>query len=77
MKLILFSKMLKDRTIDELADLAVDLGIDGYDLAVRPGYAVNPDNVGQALPAAAATLQQPSSKSLPETTRPFWPLPAP
>lgn len=57
MKLILFSKMLKDRTIDELADLAVDLGIDGYDLAVRPGYAVNPDNVAQALPAAAATLR--------------------
>ena len=55
MKLILFSKMLKDRSIDELADLAAVLGIDGYDLAVRPGHPVNPDNVAEALPRAAAT----------------------
>lgn len=57
MKLILFSKMLKDRSIDELADLAAVLGIDGYDLAVRPGHPVNPDNVAEALPRAAATLR--------------------
>ena len=50
MKLILFSKMLKDRSIDALADLAASLGIDGYDLAVRPGHPVNPDNVAAALP---------------------------
>jgi sugar phosphate isomerase/epimerase len=53
MKLIVFSKMLSDKTVEELADLAEDLGIDGYDLAVRPGHPVNPDNVTQALPAAA------------------------
>jgi sugar phosphate isomerase/epimerase len=58
MKLILFSKMLKDRSIDELGDLAVALGIDGYDLAVRPGHPVNPDNVSQALPRATATLRE-------------------
>lgn len=57
MKLILFSKMLKDRSIDALADLATSLGIDGYDLAVRPGHPVNPDNVAEALPRAAATLR--------------------
>ena len=57
MKLILFSKMLKDRSIDALADLAASLGIDGYDLAVRPGHPVNPDNVAEALPRAAATLR--------------------
>ena len=57
MKLILFSKMLQDRSIDELADLAVDLGIDGYDLAVRPGHPVNPDNVRQTLPQATATFR--------------------
>ena len=57
MKLILFSKMLKDRSIDALADLAAFLGIDGYDLAVRPGHPVNPDNVAEALPRAAATLR--------------------
>ena len=49
MKLILFSKMLKDRSIDALADLAASLGIDGYDLAVRPGHPVNPDNVAEAV----------------------------
>ena len=57
MKLILFSKMLKDRSIDALADLAASLAIDGYDLAVRPGHPVNPDNVAEALPRAAATLR--------------------
>ena len=57
MRLILFSKMLKDRSIDALADLAASLGIDGYDLAVRPGHPVNPDNVAEALPRAAATLR--------------------
>ncbi|HJP29314.1 MAG: TIM barrel protein [Candidatus Latescibacteria bacterium] len=57
MKLILFSKMLQDRSIDELADLAARLGIDGYDLAVRPGHPVNPDNVGEALPRAVETLR--------------------
>ncbi len=57
MKLILFSKMLKDCSIDELADLAERLGIDGYDLAVRPGHPVHPGNVGEALPQAAATLR--------------------
>lgn len=53
MKLIVFSKMLSDKSVEELADLADELGIDGYDLAVRPGHPVNPDNVTTALPAAA------------------------
>jgi sugar phosphate isomerase/epimerase len=57
MKLILFSKMLQDRSLEQLADLAVALGIDGYDLAVRPGHPVNPDNVATALPQAATTLR--------------------
>lgn len=57
MKLILFSKMLQDRTIDELAQLATSLGIDGYDLAVRPGHPVHPDNVASALPEAARILR--------------------
>jgi sugar phosphate isomerase/epimerase len=52
MKLILFAKMFKDHSLEELADLACDWGIDGYDLAVRPDYPVNPDNVGTALDQA-------------------------
>lgn len=57
MKLVLFSKMLQDKSIDELADLASSLGIDGYDLAVRPGHPVNPDNVADELPAAAERMR--------------------
>ncbi len=53
MKLIVFSKMLKDLNLEQLIDFAKELGIDGYDMAVRPGYPVNPDNVEEALPKAA------------------------
>jgi sugar phosphate isomerase/epimerase len=53
MKLIVFSKMLKELGITELIDFAQELGIAGYDMAVRPGYPVNPDNVEEALPKAA------------------------
>lgn len=48
-KLILFSKCFKDKKVDELIDIAADLEVDGYDLCLRPGYAVNPDNVGHSL----------------------------
>lgn len=44
MKLIMFSKMLKEKSPVELVTLAKEWGLDGYDLCVRPGYAVNPDN---------------------------------
>jgi hypothetical protein len=44
-KLIVFSKMLQELGIAELIDFAQELGIEGYDMAVRPGYPVNPDNV--------------------------------
>jgi sugar phosphate isomerase/epimerase len=52
-KLIVFSKMLKDLGIEQLIDFAKELGIDGYDMAVRPGYPVNPHNVEEELPKAA------------------------
>ena len=50
MKTILFSKMLKEKTPEELVKLALTWGIDGYDLCVRPGYPVNPDNALEELP---------------------------
>jgi len=56
-KLILFSKMLKEKSVEELAVLANELGIDGYDLTVRPEYPVNPDNAATALPAAVAVMR--------------------
>ena len=58
MKTILFSKALKDRSVGELVELAQSLGIDGYDLCVRPGYAVNPDNAAAQLPEAAALFRR-------------------
>ena len=56
MQLIVFSKMLKEKSIAELIDLAQRHGYDGYDLAVRPGHPVNPDNAAAALPQAQAQM---------------------
>lgn len=56
MKLILFSKMLKEKSIAELAELAPQLGLEGYDLCVRPGYPVSPDNAAIELVKAVRLL---------------------
>jgi len=56
MELVFFSKSLQDHNIDALIRRGHDLGVDGYDLCVRPGYAVNPENVAEALPSAAQKL---------------------
>ena len=56
MRLIVFSKMLKQKSVAELIDLAQRHGYDGYDLAVRPGHPVNPDNAAAALPQAQAQM---------------------
>ena len=58
MKLIVFSKMLQEKSIAELIELAQRHGYDGYDLAVRPGHPVNPDNAATALPQAQTQMEQ-------------------
>jgi len=58
MKLIVFSKMLQEKSIAELVELAQKHGYDGYDLAVRPGHPVNPDNAASALPQAQTQMEQ-------------------
>ena len=58
MQLILFSKMFKDRSIDQLVELAQEHGLDGYDLCVRPEYPVNPDNASEELPEAVSILRR-------------------
>ena len=58
MKLIVFSKMLQEKSIAELIELAQRHGYDGYDLAVRPGHPVNPDNAAAALPQAQTQMAQ-------------------
>jgi sugar phosphate isomerase/epimerase len=52
MKITFFSKTLKPYDVDEMVEIGARLGLEGWDLAVRPGYVVNPDNVADALPAA-------------------------
>lgn len=56
MRIVLFSKIVKDHSIEELIRLAGDCGLDGFDLCVRAGYPVNPDNAAAELPRAAAAL---------------------
>lgn len=56
MKITFFSKTLKSLDVDGLISAGEHLGLEGWDLAVRPGYTVNPDNVETALPIAAHKL---------------------
>ena len=49
MKLIVFTKLFKDKSIDELVELAQRHGLDGFDLCIRPGHPINPDNVSDEL----------------------------
>jgi len=58
MQLIVFSKAFRDRGVSELIGLAHRYGFEGYDLCVRPGYAVDPDNAHQELPAAVSAMRQ-------------------
>ncbi len=50
MKLIFFSKFLKDRDASGLVEAAREFGIEGYDLCVREGYHVTPENIRRTLP---------------------------
>jgi sugar phosphate isomerase/epimerase len=56
MKFVYFTKMLKALDLKGLIAFCKDVGLDGVDLAVRPGYPINPDNMATALPEAAKAL---------------------
>jgi sugar phosphate isomerase/epimerase len=58
MKLILFTKFLKGASSPEIAELALRLGFDGLDVAVRSGHCVNPANVLETLPNAFEVWKQ-------------------
>lgn len=58
MKLIFFSKTFKGKSIPDLVDAAREFGFEGYDLCVRPGYAVNPENTSSALPEVVKQLAE-------------------
>lgn len=53
MKYVYFTKTLQKLTIEQLIQFCKDTGLDGVDLAVRPGFPVTPDNAAAELPKAA------------------------
>jgi len=69
-KIILFSKMFREKGPEELVELAHSLGIDGYDLAVRPGYPVDPENAEEELPRVAELMRR-SDLDIPMVTGNF------
>ncbi|WP_421723084.1 sugar phosphate isomerase/epimerase family protein [Bauldia sp.] len=55
-KITVFTKPWTE-PIGPLADKLADLSFDGVELAVRPGYQVEPENVARDLPGAVRTLE--------------------
>jgi len=53
MRYVYFTKTLQKLTLEQLVAFARDTGLAGFDLAVRPGYPVTPDNAVKMLPQAA------------------------
>ncbi len=56
-RLILFSKFLQGLDVPGLIAKAQELGLEGYDLCVRPGYVVGPENL-RDLPGAVAAFRR-------------------
>src|SRR5262245_31627299 len=53
MRYVYFTKSLQKLDVKQLVAFCKDVGLDGVDLTVRPGYPVHPDNAEKALPEAA------------------------
>jgi sugar phosphate isomerase/epimerase len=49
MRYVYFSKFLRELDLKGMARFCADIGLDGIDLTVRPGYPVTPDNAKAAL----------------------------
>lgn len=58
MQYIYFTKTLKDLAPSALVEFCKETGVDGLDLAVRPGYPIEPANVLLELPKFAAIMKQ-------------------
>ncbi len=58
MKFIYFTKTLKELGPNALIEFCKEVGVDGLDLAVRPGYPIEPSNVLVELPKFAALMKQ-------------------
>jgi sugar phosphate isomerase/epimerase len=57
MRFVYFTKTLKGLDVKGLIAFFKEVGLDGADLAVRPGYPVEPGNAATALPAAAKAFR--------------------
>jgi sugar phosphate isomerase/epimerase len=57
MRYVYFTKMLRELDVKGLTAFCEEVGLDGVDLAVRPGYCVNPGNVSSSLPEAARAFK--------------------
>lgn len=69
MKLIVFTKFLKDKSVKELAGLLKSIDAQGADMCVRPGYPVEPKNARKNLPKAAKVFRD-NGLSIPLITLP-------
>ena len=56
MRLVLFSKFLKDKDTAGLIAAAREFGHEGYDLCVRDGYLVSPQNAAAMMPRVVKDL---------------------
>ncbi len=57
MRFVYFTKTLKELDVPGLIGFCKETGLDGADLAVRPGYPVHPDNAAAELPRAAKAFR--------------------
>lgn len=53
MRYVYFTKTLQNLDVPSLISFCKETGLDGVDMAVRPGFPVNPDNAVSELPRAA------------------------
>lgn len=57
MRYVYFTKSLQALSVPELIAFCKEVGLDGPDLAVRPGYPINPENAQAELPRAARAFR--------------------
>ncbi len=70
MKIVMFTKMLQEKSITDLVELGHEFGLEGWDLCVRPGYPVSPENAGKELLGAVRTFEE-NGLSIPMVTGAF------
>ena len=56
-RITVFSKPWKEKSLEELADFVKGMGLDGVELAVRPGYQVEEESIASDLPKASRIFE--------------------